>query len=423
MIDIKLLREQPDFVRAAIAHKKFKTDIDAVLELDAARRAKITQAEQARAEQKSANSEMATLPKGSPEFIAKVQEMKAIAAQAKELEVAAKEADEAFQLAFLSIPNLPDPTVPVGKGEDENVIASTWGDTDADFPYALPHFDIPWFESRIDFARGVKTTGAGFPFYVGEMSRLVRALVNFFLEEARQNGYEEVLPPIVVNAESATATGQLPDKEGQMYVDENEGLYLIPTAEVPVTNFYRDEILDADELPIMRCAYTPCFRREAGSWGAHVRGLNRLHQFDKVELVKWTDAESSMEELEKLRENVEGTLQKLELPYRVLRMCTGDIGFPHAKQYDLEVFAAGQKRWLEVSSCSNFTDFQARRAGIRYRDPEGKPVTAHTLNGSGLAVPRVLAAILENNLQADGRVKVPDCLQYWMRQEFIGEAK
>ncbi|MBL6913033.1 MAG: serine--tRNA ligase [Puniceicoccaceae bacterium] len=423
MIDIKLLREQPDFVRAAIAHKKFKTDIDAVLELDAARRARITEAEQARAEQKSANSEMATLPKGSPEFIAKVQEMKAIAAQAKELEVAAKEADEAFQAAFLSIPNLPDPTVPVGKGEDENVIASTWGDTDADFPYALPHFDIPWFESRIDFARGVKTTGAGFPFYVGEMSRLVRALVNFFLEEARQNGYEEVLPPIVVNAESATATGQLPDKEGQMYVDENEGLYLIPTAEVPVTNFYRDEILEADQMPIYRCAYTPCFRREAGSWGAHVRGLNRLHQFDKVELVKWTDAESSMEELEKLRENVEGTLQKLELPYRVLRMCTGDIGFPHAKQYDLEVFAAGQKRWLEVSSCSNFTDFQARRAGIRYRDPEGKPVTAHTLNGSGLAVPRVLAAILENNLQADGRVKVPDCLQYWMRQEFIGEAK
>jgi len=423
MIDIKLLREQPDFVRAAIAHKKFKTDIDAVLELDAARRAKITQAEQARAEQKSANSEMATLPKGSPEFIAKVQEMKAIAAQAKELEVAAKEADEAFQAAFLSIPNLPDPTVPVGKGEDENVIASTWGDTDADFPYALPHFDIPWFESRIDFARGVKTTGAGFPFYVGEMSRLVRAFVKFFLEEARQNGYEEVLPPIAVNAESATATGQLPDKEGQMYVDDNEGLYLIPTAEVPVTNFYRDEILEADQMPIYRCAYTPCFRREAGSWGAHVRGLNRLHQFDKVELVKWTDAESSMEELEKLRENVEGTLQKLELPYRVLRMCTGDIGFPHAKQYDLEVFAAGQKRWLEVSSCSNFTDFQARRAGIRYRDPEGKPVTAHTLNGSGLAVPRVLAAILENNLQADGRVKVPDCLQYWMRQEFIGEAK
>lgn len=423
MIDIKLLRDQPDTVRAAIANKKFNCNIDAVLELDAVRRAKITEAETARAQQKAANQEMAQLKKGSPEFLEKVKEMKAIASNAKELEAASKEADETFQAAFLEIPNLPDPSVPIGKGEDENVVASTWGDADAEFPNALPHFDIPWFESRIDFARGVKATGAGFPFYVGEMSRLVRALVNFFLQEAQQNGYEEVLPPIVVNAASATATGQLPDKEGQMYVDENEGLYLIPTAEVPVTNFYRDEILDTDQLPIYRCAYTPCFRREAGSWGAHVRGLNRLHQFDKVELVKWTDADSSMEELEKLRENVEATLQKLELPYRVLRMCTGDIGFPHAKQYDLEVFAAGQKRWLEVSSCSNFTDFQARRAGIRYRGADGKPVTAHTLNGSGLAVPRVLAAILENNLQPDGRVKVPDCLQYWMQQEFIGEVK
>ncbi len=423
MIDIKLLREQPDQVKAAIAHKKFACDIDAILELDATRRTKITEAEQARAEQKAANQEMAALKKGSPEFLEKVQAMKKIAARAKELEAESKEADAAFQSAFMEIPNLPDPSVPVGKGEDENVVASTWGDAEADFPHALPHFDIPWFESRIDFARGVKATGAGFPFYVGEMARLVRALVNFFLQEAQENGYEEVLPPIVVNAASATATGQLPDKEGQMYVDENEGLYLIPTAEVPVTNFYRDEILEADQLPIKRCAYTPCFRREAGSWGADVRGLNRLHQFDKVELVKWTDADSSMEELEKLRENVEGTLQKLELPYRVLRMCTGDIGFPHAKQYDLEVFAAGQKRWLEVSSCSNFTDFQARRAGIRYRGPDGKPVVAHTLNGSGLAVPRVLAAILENNLQADGRVKVPECLQYWMRQEFVGEAR
>ncbi|MGB0409876.1 MAG: serine--tRNA ligase, partial [Opitutales bacterium] len=409
-----------DLVKAAIANKKFSCDVDAVLELDAVRRAKITEAEQARAQQKAANQAMAALAKGSPEFLEKVKAMKAIAATAKELEAEARAADEAFQEAFLGIPNLPDPSVPIGKGEDENVVASTWGDADADFPHALPHFEIPWFESRIDFARGVKTAGAGFPFYVGEMARMVRALVNFFLQEAQENGYEEVLPPIVVNAASATATGQLPDKEGQMYVDENEGLYLIPTAEVPVTNFYRDEILESDQLPIYRCAYTPCFRREAGSWGAHVRGLNRLHQFDKVELVKWTEAESSMDELEKLRDNVEGTLQKLGLPYRVLRMCTGDIGFPHAKQYDLEVYAAGQKRWLEVSSCSNFTDFQARRAGIRYRGADGKPVTAHTLNGSGLAVPRVLAAILENNLQQDGRVKVPDCLQYWMQQDFVG---
>ena len=422
MIDIKLLREQPELIRSAIAHKKFTCDIDAVLTLDQMRRTKITEAEQARAKQKAANQDMAGLAKGSPEFLEKVKEMKVIAASAKALEADAKSADEAFQEAFLSIPNMPDPSVPIGKGEEDNVVASTWGDAAAEYPRALAHFDIPWFDSRVDFARGVKTAGAGFPFYVGEMSRMVRSLVNFFLQEAQDNGYEEVMPPIIVNEESATATGQLPDKEGQMYVDENEGLYLIPTAEIPVTNFYRDEILDMEKLPIYRCAYTPCFRREAGSWGADVRGLNRLHQFDKVELVKWTTADTSMEELEKLRSNVEATLQKLELPYRVLRMCTGDIGFPHAKQYDLEVFSAGQKRWLEVSSCSNFTDFQARRAGIRYRGADGKLLNAHTLNGSGLAVPRVLAAILENNLQADGRVKVPDCLQYWMQQEFIGES-
>ena len=419
MIDIKLLREQPDMVRSAIAHKKFTCDIDVVLGLDKLRREKITEAEQVRARQKAANKEMAALPKGSPEFVEKVREMKAIGAKAKELEAAAKEADENFQQALLSIPNLADPSVPIGDNEDANEVIATWGDADKDFPHALPHFDIPWFESGIDFARGVKVAGAGFPFYVGELSRLVRALINFFLEEARQSGYEEVAAPILVNEASATATGQLPDKEGQMYVDENEGLYLIPTAEVPVTNFYRDEILEVEQLPIRRCAYTPCFRREAGSWGAHVRGLNRLHQFDKVELVKWTDAESSMAELESLRADVEKLLQKLELPYRVLLMCTGDIGFPHAKQYDLEVFAAGQKRWLEVSSCSNFTDFQARRANIRYRGPEGKPLTAHTLNGSALAVPRVLAAILENNLQADGRVRLPECLHPWMRQEYV----
>jgi seryl-tRNA synthetase len=420
MIDIKLLRESPDVVRAAIARKKFKVDIDKVIELDTVRREKITEAEKARAEQKLANQAMAQLQKGSPEFIEKVTEMKLVSAKAKELEAEAKTADQSFQEAFLEIPNLPDESVPSGDTEEDNEICHTWGDISI-YPHAKAHYDIPWFESRIDFARGVKVTGAGFPFYVGEMSRMVRALINFFLEEAQKNGYEEVAPPVVVNAESATATGQLPDKEGQMYFDPNEGFYLIPTAEVPVTNFYRDEIFDEKSLPVYRCAYTPCFRREAGSWGADVRGLNRLHQFDKVELVKWTSADSSMQELEKLKENVEALIVALELPYRVLRMCTGDIGFPHAKQYDLEVFAAGQKRWLEVSSCSNFTDFQARRAGIRYRDAEGKIHTAHTLNGSGLAIPRVLAAILENNLQEDGRVKVPKVLQKWMNQEFIGE--
>ena len=420
MIEISYLRNDLGSLRSAISRKKFECDLDALVQLDQKRREAIATAEQARAGQKAANNEMSQLPKGSPEFLAKVAEMKQLAAKVKDLEAIAKQADDAFQEAFMTVPNIPHDSVPDGKGEEDNVTVFTWGNIDGDFPNALPHYDIPWFDRMVDFSRGVKVTGAGFPFYVGEMSQLVRALINFFLEEAGKNGYEEVHSPIVVNAESATATGQLPDKEGQMYLDQNEEVYLIPTAEVPVTNFYRDEILPAEQLPVMRCAYTPCFRREAGSWGKDVRGLNRLHQFDKVELVKWTHPDESFEELEKLRTDAEGLLQKLGLPYRLLSICSGDIGFPHSKQYDLEVWAAGQKRWLEVSSCSNFTDFQARRANIRFRGEDGKPKPVHTLNGSALAIPRVLAAILENNLQANGSVKVPDCLQKWYPKDTIG---
>ena len=419
MIDIKLLRDNPDKVRKALARKKFNVNLDKIIELDLERRSKISEFENVRSAQKAANIAMAEFAKGSPEFLEKLSDMKSLSSRAKALDAEAKSADKAFQIAFLDVPNLPDDSVPNGQGEEDNNVIHSWGALDG-FPHARPHYDIPWFETRIDFARGVKATGAGFPFYVGEMAKMVRALVNFFLSEAEKNGYEEVMPPIVVNAESATATGQLPDKEGQMYFDVNEGFYLIPTAEIPVTNFFRDEILALEDLPICRSAYTPCFRREAGSWGADVRGLNRLHQFDKVELVKWTRAETSMEELESLKEHVEGILKALDLPYRVLQMCAGDIGFPHAKQYDLEVYAAGQERWLEVSSCSNFTDFQARRAGIRYRDESGVTQVVHTLNGSGLAIPRVLAAILENNLQADGLVRIPDVLEKWMGNDYIG---
>ena len=419
MIDVNYLRGDMNGLKAAISRKKFECDLDSLLEFDKRRREAISEAEQARAGQKAANTEMSQLPKGSPEFLAKVAEMKELAGKVKDLEAVAKGADEQFQEAFLSIPNLPHESVPDGKGEEDNQTISTWGEVEGDFPHAVPHYDIPWFEKLIDFPRGVKVAGAGFPFYLGEMSQLVRALINFFLEEAGKNGYEEVHSPIVVNAPSATATGQLPDKEGQMYFDQNEGVYLIPTAEVPVTNFYRDEILSLGELPIKRCAYTPCFRREAGSWGKDVRGLNRLHQFDKVELVKWVHPENSFDELESLRNDAEGLLQKLGLPYRVLLICSGDIGFPHSKQYDLDVWAAGQKRWLEVSSCSNFTDFQARRANIRYRGEDGKPQPVHTLNGSALAIPRVLAAILENNLDSEGRVRVPDCLRTWFDKDFL----
>jgi seryl-tRNA synthetase len=423
MIDIKLLREDPERVKRAVSRKKFQVDFEAILAADAKRRAAVAGAENARAGQKATNADMAKLPKGSPEFLAKVVEMKQLSAQVKELEATAKIADEEWGRIFLTLPNLPDESVPDGRTDADNKVVATWGDPQAVSPLAAPHFDIPWFSQLVDFERGVKVTGAGFPFYVGDMARLVRALISFFLEEARTAGYEEFMAPLLVNPASATATGQLPDKEGQMYHSTVDDLYLIPTAEVPVTNFYRDEILAEKDLPVYRCGYTPCFRREAGSWGAHVRGLNRLHQFDKVELVKWVHPEKSFEELEKLRTDAERLLQKLGLPYRVLLICAGDIGFPHAKQYDLEVWAAGQKRWLEVSSCSNFTDFQARRAGIRYRPKDGGKVeVVHTLNGSGLAVPRVLAAILENNLQDDGRVRVPAALAQWYGGEFIGMA-
>jgi seryl-tRNA synthetase len=422
MIDLAYFRNNLNALKQAIGRKKFSCKLDLAVELDHKRRESITAAEQSRAEQKKANAEMSQLPKGTPEFLTKLQEMKSLATQVKELESAAKEADLKFHEIFLTIPNIPHDSVPDGKGEQDNQVVSTWGDVAGEFPHALSHYDIPWFEKMIDFPRGVKVAGAGYPFYLGEMSKLVRALINFFLDEAAQNGYEEIHSPIVVNSQSATATGQLPDKEGQMYFDQNEELYLIPTAEVPVTNFYRDDIIPSEQLPIKKCAYTPCFRREAGSWGKDVRGLNRLHQFDKVELVKWVHPDDSFNELDSLRLDAESLLQKLGLPYRVLLICGGDIGFPHSKQFDLEVWAAGQERWLEVSSCSNFTDFQARRANIRYREDGQKPSPVHTLNGSALAIPRVLAAILENNLQQDGRVKIPACLHKWFPDEYIGQS-
>ncbi len=419
MLDPKLLRESPDLVRAAIAKKHLTVDLDRVIAVDAAWRAKTQEVEALRATQKAANTAMAALPKGSPEFIAKVQEMKAVSAQVKEGDAKLTELSEEFRREMLSVPNLPHASVPEGKTPEENVVFATNGDLNQPWPNALPHWEMTGFDKLFDFARGSKVTGAGFPFYVGDGARLVRSLLQFFLDEDVKAGYVEVSPPIFVNEASATATGQLPDKEGQMY-ETVDKLYAVPTAEVPLTNFFRDEILDEASLPVMRCAYTPCFRREAGSYGKDVRGLNRLHQFDKVELLKWVHPSSSYDELEKLRGNAEALLQKLELPYRVLLMCGGDLGFSQSKKYDLEVWAAGQKRWLEVSSCSNFESFQARRAQIRFRSKEtGKPELVHTLNGSGLAIPRVLAALLENNLQADGRVKIPAALVPYFGKEFV----
>ena len=419
MLDPKLLRDSPEIVRAAIARKHLAVDLAAVLALDTAWRAQLSEVEVLRARQKAANNEMVALRKGSPEFLAKVAEMKGVSARAKAAEELLKATEEKWHAAMLSLPNIPHATVPEGKTPEQNVVHATHGAIDAASAHALPHWEIGGFSHLIDFARGAKVTGAGFPFLIGEGAKLSRALLQFFLDEGVKAGYTEVSPPIFVNAASATATGQLPDKEGQMYVTADP-LYAVPTAEVPLTNFFRDEILDEAALPVCRCAYTPCFRREAGSYGKDVRGLNRVHQFDKVELLKWVHPSASYDELEKLRADAERLLQKLELPYRVLLMCGGDLGFAQSKKYDLEVWAAGQKRWLEVSSCSNFEAFQARRAQIRFRSKEtGKPELVHTLNGSGLAVPRVLAALLENNLQADGRVKIPAALVPYFGKEHL----
>ncbi|MCS6242489.1 MAG: serine--tRNA ligase [Opitutus sp.] len=419
MLDPKLLRESPDLVRAAIAKKHLSVDVDAILALDADWRNQLQLVEALRAQQKAANTDMAKLPKGSPEFIAKVQEMKAVSALAKDGEVALKDVEDRLKQALMTLPNIPHASVPEGRTPEENVVFSTWGSCDGLSPDAKAHWEIAGFEKLFDFARGAKVTGAGFPFYIGDGARIVRALLQFFIEEDGKAGYVEVNPPIFVNAASATATGQLPDKEGQMYEAVADGFYAVPTAEVPLTNFFRDEILDEAALPVKRCAYTPCFRREAGSYGKDVRGLNRLHQFDKVELLKWVHPSTSYAELDALRDDAENLLRLLGLPYRVLLMCGGDLGFSQAKKYDIEVWSAGQKRWLEVSSCSNFETFQARRAQIRFRGKDGKPELVHTINGSGLAVPRVLAALLENNLQADGRVKIPSALVPYFGKEYL----
>ena len=420
MIDPKLLRESPEVVRAGIEKKRIQCDLDAILELDVKRRELISEVESWRSKQKAANAQMAKLPKGSPEFMEKVGEMKSIAAKVKGGDQELKEIEERWFELSLSIPNLPDQSVPEGVDENDNVVVKEHGEIPADTAHQIPHYELDWIEQILDFKRGTKVTGSGFPFYVGDGARLVRSLISFFLNEGVKAGFQEVGVPFFVNADSATATGQLPDKEGQMYQTVEDELYAIPTAEVPLTNFFRDEIIDESELPIYRCGHSACFRREAGSYGKDVRGLNRVHQFDKVELLKWVKPEHSMDELESLRGYAESLLVKLGLPFRTLLMCGGDMGFTNCKQYDLEVWAVGQKRWLEVSSCSNFGSFQARRARIRYRNAtKGKPEILHTLNGSGLAVPRVFVAIVENGLQADGRIKIPDALVSYMGKEWI----
>jgi seryl-tRNA synthetase len=320
-----------------------------------------------------------------------------------------------------TIPNIPYDEVPEGTGAEDNVVVKMGNEVPALFEGAEAHWDIAKRLNLIDFDLGVKITGAGFPVYRGQGARLQRALINFFLDQARAAGYEEIMPPTVVNQASGYGTGQLPDKEGQMYHCEVDDLYLIPTAEVPVTNIYRDVILDEKDLPIKNTAYTQCFRREAGSYGKDVRGLNRLHEFSKIEIVRIDTPEHSAESHKEMLAHVEGLVQKLGLPYRILRLCGGDMSFTSSICYDFEVYSAAQKRWLEVSSVSNFDTYQANRLRCRFRRSDGKKIElCHTLNGSALALPRIVAAILEDYQQPDGRVKVPEVLVPYMGAEYIG---
>jgi seryl-tRNA synthetase len=426
MIDITLLREEPDRVRQAMKHKGF-TDtslVDQIIELDTERRSLITRLQELQTASNATSKEIGLLMREGKreEAEEKKSESSRLKEDQKHLEESSRAVNETLQRQLLEIPNIPHPSVPIGANEHDNQVVWQTETLPAFDFQPVPHWDLIDAHGLIDFVRGAKVTGAGFPFYIGKAARLQRALVNFYLDVAtREGGYLEIQPPIFVNADSATGTGQLPDKEDQMYEMKRDGLFAVPTAEVPVTNYLRGEILAQSDLPVKYCAYTPCFRREAGSYGKEVRGLNRLHQFDKVELVQLVDPEKSYEALEDMRNDAERVLCKLNIPYRRLLMCTGDMGFTQSKKYDLEVWSAGQERWLEVSSISNFEAFQARRTGIRFRkEGEKKPEFVHTLNGSSLAVPRVVAALLENGQQADGTIILPEALHPYTGFDSIG---
>lgn len=426
MLDPHFIRENPERVRTAIRQKNSGSVelVDRVLELDESYRACLTELQQNQSDANTVSASIGELMRAGKQEAA--DEAKSRAAELKvnikEKHAEAKTISGELNALLLEIPNIPHDSVPEGKGADDNQVVFETNDKPAFEFEPVPHWDLLDKHNLVDFDRGSKVTGAGFPFYLGQGARLQRALVSFFLDLAvKEGGYQEIQPPYVVNSGSATGTGQLPDKEDQMYELARDDLFLIPTAEVPITNFFRDEIIDEDDLPVKFCAYTPCFRREAGSYGKDVRGLNRIHQFDKVELVQFVHPDLSYEALEGLRADAERALDRLKLPYRRLLMCTGEMGFTQAKKYDLEVWSAGQKKWLEVSSISNYEAYQARRMKIRYR-PKGavKPTILHTLNGSGLALPRIVAALLENNQQDDRTIRIPEALVPYTGFDVIG---
>ncbi len=423
MLLVNQIKENYQGVVAGLQKRNFpnaQAVLAQALEIDELRKSTQSQRDQIQADSNAISKQIGVLMKeGKAAEATEIRERTVqIKIQIKDLEDQNSKAEDELKALLYTIPNVPHYSVPSGKSADDNEIVLENGVIPELFPGKQPHWELIKKYDIIDFDLGIKITGAGFPVYKGKGARLQRALINFFLDEALAAGYTEIQPPILVNEDSGFGTGQLPDKEGQMYFATADQLYLIPTAEVPITNLYRDVILTEEDLPIKNVGYTPCFRREAGSWGAHVRGLNRLHQFDKVEIVQITHPDNSYETLESMSAYVQGLLQKLELPYRVLRLCGGDMGFTSALTYDMEVYSAAQERWLEVSSVSNFETYQANRLKLRFKGEDKKTQLAHSLNGSALALPRIVAAILENNQTPNG-INLPKVLHKYLGFESI----
>lgn len=422
MLQINYIHENRDAVIERLAVKNFKDValVDEVIHLDESRRKIQNESDAIAAEANAAAKQIGDLMRQGKKDEADMVKSKSAGykEQVKELTEKLAEIERTLQDKIVQLPNLPHSSVPVGSSADDNEVVLEHGAVPTLAEGALSHWELLNKYDIVDLELGVKVTGAGFPVYKGKGARLQRALINFFLDEAVEAGYSGVQVPILVNEASAFATGQLPDKEGQMYHVGGDDLYLIPTAEVPVTNLYRDTIVKEEQFPIKHCAYTPCFRREAGSYGAHVRGLNRLHQFDKVETVQIVHPDKSYEVLEEMSAYIQKLLQKLELPYRVLRLCGGDMSFTSALTYDMEVYSAAQQRWLEVSSVSNFETYQANRLKVRFKNESGKMQLAHTLNGSALALPRIVASILENN-QSERGIRIPAVLVPYTGFEWI----
>ncbi|MCH5229389.1 MAG: serine--tRNA ligase [Muribaculaceae bacterium] len=422
MLTLQTIKADPNFVINRLAVKGFDGSkvINDILDIDARRRRLQQRCDNDAAELKKLAASIGALMKEGKKEEAEAVKSKVaeIKENTKKLQDELEESENEMRDLLLTVPNLPNADVPEGKCAEDNVVVKTGGKMPELGPDALPHWDLAKKYNLIDFELGVKVTGAGFPFYIGKGARLQRALIQFFLDSAWNAGYTEVEPPFVVNAASGYGTGQLPDKEGQMYHVCVDDLYLIPTAEVPVTNMYRDVIIPGNELPKKNCAYSPCWRREAGSYGKDVRGLNRLHQFDKVEIVRIEKPEDSYAALEDMKSHVENLLNTLGLPWRILRLCGGDMSFTSAITYDFEVWSAAQQRWLEVSSVSNFETYQANRLKCRYRDEDKKIKLCHTLNGSALALPRIVASLLEDN-QTDKGIVIPECLRKYTGFDII----